>query len=248
MQNKEWFEEWFDSEYYHILYQHRDDDDAQLFIDNIVPLINLKPHQKVADIACGKGRHAIILNKKMLDVVGSDLSENSIKHAQQLANNTLNFVVNDMRNPLPLKFDAIFNLFTSFGYFNCHDENLKVLNSFHSMLNDEGYFIIDFFNADKVKNELTASEKIVLDGIEFMISRKIENDCIVKEIKFEHKKLNHLFTEKVQLLTLSNFIELCGKAALEINYTFGDYALNEFDIYKSERLILIGRKLNNTLQ
>lgn len=243
MLKKEWFEEWFDSEYYHILYQHRDDVDAQLFIDNIVPLINLQPHQKVADVACGKGRHSILLNKKAFQVVGSDLSENSIKFAQQFANESLQFVVNDMRVPLNQKFDALFNLFTSFGYFNCHDENLKVLNSFHKMLNENGHFIIDFFNAKKVITELKPIEEIELNGIKFNIKRAINNECIIKTIEFDDNNLTHVFNEKVQLLTLSDFEKLCEKASLQIVYTFGDYHLHPFDSNKSDRLIIVGKRI-----
>ena len=82
MQRK-WFQYWFNSPYYHILYGNRNDEDAELLIDNL--LAHLKPNidNRIIDIACGRGRHSIYLNKKGYDVTGIDLSEQSIKYAQQ---------------------------------------------------------------------------------------------------------------------------------------------------------------------
>jgi hypothetical protein len=37
---------------------------------------------------------------------------------------TLHFKVHDMRVPFEEKYDAIFNLFTSFGYFENEEDNL----------------------------------------------------------------------------------------------------------------------------
>ena len=241
MQQKEWYEEWFDSEYYHILYQHRDDSDAQLLIDNLYDYLGLKNDDFVADIACGKGRHAILLNQKNLRVIGTDLSENSIAFAKQFSNKTLQFEVNDMRNPLPYQFDVLFNLFTSFGYFNCHNENLSVLHSFKKMLKPEGYFVIDFFNANKVASSLIQNESITLQNIQFNLTRNIRNECIVKEIDFCVNDKNHHYEERVQLLTLQNFEQLFEWASMEIKAVFGNYELEPFDEYLSDRLILIGK-------
>ncbi|MFN3940966.1 MAG: YkgJ family cysteine cluster protein, partial [Chitinophagales bacterium] len=79
---------------------------------------------KILDLACGKGRHSIYLNQLGYDVTGADLSENSIKEASKFANEKLHFKVHDMRIPFEEKYDAIFNLFTSFGYFENDADNL----------------------------------------------------------------------------------------------------------------------------
>ena len=61
----DWFSEWFDSSYYHILYKDRDLKEAELFIDNLTTYLNLPKGARIADIPCGKGRHCIYLNKKI---------------------------------------------------------------------------------------------------------------------------------------------------------------------------------------
>ncbi len=80
---KNWFAKWFDTKYYHILYKDRDYQEARMFIDNITSYLNLPEKAKVLDLACGKGRHSIYLNKLGFDVVGADLSENSINEAKK---------------------------------------------------------------------------------------------------------------------------------------------------------------------
>ena len=125
----DWFEDWFDSKYYHILYKHRDYQEAQSFIDKLVDYLQLNEEQKILDLACGKGRHSIYLNKKGLDVMGVDLSPESIKHASQFENPKLKFEVCDMRDVVkPDYFDIVLNLFTSFGYFEDEADQFKTID------------------------------------------------------------------------------------------------------------------------
>ena len=133
---KEWFAEWFNTEYYHILYKDRDEDEANRFISNLISFLNIPKNSKLLDLACGKGRHSKILNSFSYDVLGVDLSENSILEAKKETTAILRFETHDMRKVIPkLKFAAVFNLFTSFGYFDSPEENQKVCSSVSEMLN-----------------------------------------------------------------------------------------------------------------
>ncbi len=240
---KEWFASWFDSPYYHILYKNRDDNEAQRFITNLVKEINLKENSKVMDLACGKGRHARILNELGLNVLGVDLSPNSIAFAQKFERNNLSFDVHDMRKVYPdRKFDAIFNLFTSFGYFDDESDNLKVLKSVHSMLNKNGLVIIDFMNVSKVVANLVAKEKKTVDDVEFSIQRKYNGRHILKHISFHDGKQRQEFTERVQAIHLHDFKRLFQESNFKILRTFGDFDLNAFDEKNSDRLIIIAQK------
>lgn len=125
----EWFQHWFDTKYYHILYQDRNDEEAHLFMKNLTSFLDLKEDNKVLDLPCGKGRHSKFLNSLGYDVIGADLSQNSIAFAKQFENDSLHFEVHDMREPFQTKFDAILNLFTSFGYFDEEQSNIEVLEN-----------------------------------------------------------------------------------------------------------------------
>jgi len=146
--NSTWYSSWFDTPYYHILYKDRNDAEAQVFMDNLTHYLNLPEEAKILDLACGKGRHSIYLNQLGYDVTGTDLSENSIAEASKSSNEKLHFKVHDMRLPFEEKYDAVFNLFTSFGYFDNDEDNFKTLSAIKESLTEYGFAVIDFLNAD----------------------------------------------------------------------------------------------------
>ncbi|MBK9190975.1 MAG: class I SAM-dependent methyltransferase [Crocinitomicaceae bacterium] len=240
----EWFESWFDSKYYHILYQNRDENEANLFLSALKDHLNLPANSKILDLACGKGRHAKILSEMGYQVDGADLSENSIASALSMSNDALRFFVHDMRNPLPdnHSYDAILNLFTSFGYFDNTADNLKVLHAVYQALKPHGILVIDYLNAEKIKLNLVCAESKQCNGIDFSISRKVENDSIYKNISFSDQGNSFNYTEKVQLIGLEDFKKMLIASNFELSEVFGDYNLGKFASEKSDRLILIARK------
>ncbi len=236
---KNWFASWFDSPYYHILYKDRNYREAQIFMDNLTHYLNLPEKAKVLDLACGKGRHSIYLNQLGFDVIGADLSENSISEASKNINETLHFQVHDMREPFEDKFDAIFNLFTSFGYFENDDDNLKTLIAIKNSLTDYGFAVIDFMNVNQVIANLVPEEVKTVDGIDFHIKRYVADNHIFKEIDFTDQGETYHFTEKVKALTLDDFKEMMDEAGIYLLDVFGDYKLKKFHKNTSERLIMI---------
>ncbi len=241
-ETKEWFAEWFDSEFYHILYKDRDYKEAELFMKNLVSFLNLKKGSTILDLACGKGRHAVYLNKIGFKVEGVDLSKNSIEFAKQFENESLKFKVHDMRKAFDKKYDAIFNLFTSFGYFKDDKTNIQVIKNIENGLYKNGIAVIDFMNVEFVKKHLIPKETVTKNGILFDINRKIENNRIIKNIKFTVADTNYEFEEKVQCLTLETIQKYINATNLKLKHTFGDYQLNDFDVHTSKRLILVLEK------
>lgn len=243
MKSKEWFESWFDTTYYHSLYKNRDEIEAKLFVSKLVHFLNPKSGTKILDLACGKGRHSITLNELGMNVLGVDLSKNSILDAKQFENETLKFDVHDMRNSIANhSFEIIFNLFTSFGYFDDYSDNKKVIDAIHSMLSSQGKLVIDFMNSEKAVNNLVLEESKMEDGITFNIMRNYDGNHIFKHIKFEDNDEKFHFTEKVQALKYPDFVNLLLNAGFEIENTFGDFYLNKFNPQSSDRLIIIATK------
>ena len=238
-----WFKTWFDSPYYHILYINRDKKEAQEFITRLLSILNPPENAKILDLACGKGRHAVFFHKLGFDVTGTDLSESSISWAKQFEAPGLKFLVKDMRQPIENhSFNCIFNLFTSFGYFNDREDNLKVLKAANQMLIKNGCLVIDFLNVHFIKKHLIAKETVEREGIIFYISREIKDGMIHKTIKFNDKNKSYEFIESVQALDLEDFNVLLDESDLFIYKTFGSYNMQAFDPEKSDRLILICKK------
>lgn len=235
----DWFTSWFNTPYYHILYKHRNDNDAQLFMKNITQYLQLPTTAHIADLPCGKGRHAVFLNSLGYKVTGGDLSENSIKHAKQFENNNLKFEVWDMRNPLQKKYEAIFNLFTSFGYFEADSEDITVLKSMKNGLKKDGYLVLDFLNVTKLRESIVKKETKKIDNIEFKIQREIKNGFILKHISFFADGKHHNYTEQVKFLELEKFQQYFEEVGLEIQQIFGNYKLETFEAKTSDRLIFV---------
>ncbi len=236
---KNWYSSWFDTPYYHILYKDRNDEEAQEFMQNIVCFLDLPQKASILDLACGKGRHAVYLNQLGFDVTGVDLSENSISHAKQFENENLNFFTHCMCDPVEEKFDAVFNLFTSLGYFEDEEDNLESIKAIKQELKPGGYGVIDFMNVEKVIDRLIPAEVKTVDNINFHITRKLKDGFILKNIRFEDNGEEYSYTEKVKALTLEDFLAYFKKAGIELLHVFGNYQLKKFDAATSDRLILI---------
>lgn len=235
----DWFVSWFDSPYYHLLYQHRNDDEAEFFMNNLTSFLAIPKGAEILDIPCGKGRHALYLSTLGYKVTGLDLSVNSIEFAKNYENEQLVFNVQDIRNPLPKKYDAVFNLFTSFGYFDTDEDDLKVLTNFKNGLKTNGFAVIDFINIDKAIKNLLAEEIKIIDGIQFHISKKLENGFIVKNIEIDDHGQKHHFFEKIKCIDFDKINNYLDTVGFKLNHTFGNYNLEAFNVKTSDRLILV---------
>ena len=238
-----WYQNWFNSPYYHILYHQRNNAEAEFFIDNLCTHLKPKPDSRILDIACGKGRHSIYLNKKGFDVTGIDLSFSSIKHAKQFENGKLRFYQHDMRNLLFINyFDYALNLFTSFGYFESDRDNVNALKSFRKSINEDGLLVLDYFNSQKIINNLVESEIKTVEGIDFKISKSVQEGRIIKSIEFKDKNREYKFKEDVKAYSLTDFERLFKLSGFKIKEYFGSHSLDAFDENQSERLIFICSK------
>jgi len=242
-----WFENWFDSEYYHLLYNNRDFSEAELFIRNLVSFLNLRPEETILDLACGKGRHSIFLNSLGYSVVGVDLSENSIRQASAFENDRLQFKTGDMREPQGNKeFDLVVNLFTSFGYFESEEENIRTLEAIRTALKPGGRLVIDFMNSARMVRNLVPQATINRGTVSFDIRKSVENQIIRKEIHFEDKGRSWFFEERVQAITKDDFLRYFEMTGFEFVHLSGNYALGQYDENQSDRMIFIARKPENT--
>jgi 2-polyprenyl-3-methyl-5-hydroxy-6-metoxy-1,4-benzoquinol methylase len=239
----EWFAEWFDTPFYHILYKSRGNNEAQRFIDNLSEKLDFQTNWQYCDMACGKGRHAIYLNSKGFDVVGLDLSPNNIWHAQASENETLQFHEHDIREVFrPEFFDVMLNLFTSFGYFENQEENQKAVVAMARNIKSNGTLVLDYMNSRKAIEGFNSYYQKTVDGIVFDINKRIELGYIFKNISFESKGQMHQFEERVKLLFLEDFRHFFEKAGLTLTEVYGDYDLNPYQDLVSDRMIMVCKK------
>lgn len=242
---KQWFKDWFNSPYYHLLYSNRDEKEAASFIDKLVDYLRPVPGAAMLDVACGRGRHARYLADKGFDVTGIDLSEESISMARKLENDHLSFFQHDMRLPFRINyFDIVFNFFTSFGYFESRHENENALRTLANSLKPGGRLVLDYLNSVYVADHLVVDEVKEKDNVVFDIRREMQKGKFLKQIYILDKKqlLRHEYTESVSAFTRKDFEEMFAMQGMVITDVFGDYHFNAFDEQHSPRLVLIAQK------
>tara|TARA_Y200000002_G_scaffold382803_1_gene401396 strand:+ start:2233 stop:2970 length:738 start_codon:yes stop_codon:yes gene_type:complete len=241
--NNEWFVSWFDSKYYHILYSDRTDYEAHNFIYQLKNHLSLDSKEKVLDLGCGRGRHSKTLSEFFKTLDGIDISKENIDFATSNKSKNQNFYLSDMRNfKMSNSYGYIFNLFTSFGYFDDLSDNVKVLENCNHHLKKNGLLIIDFLNANKIKKTIKNIQEIkTINNIIFEIDKYILNNYIFKKIKIIDGDSVLNFVEKVQLFELDDFIKMLEKTGFTEISAFGDYKMNPYHS-NSNRLILCAKK------
>lgn len=243
-----WFEEWFDSPLYDLLYSNRNEEEAARLAQLIERIIPVKIYPRVLDLGCGRGRHSLKLAEKGYRVTGIDLSEEAIRVAEIKARDrntdNIRFLVGDMREPLPEKFDAIVNLFTSFGYFKEDAENTRTFDSVSRMLRKDGIFFMDYMNADWVRTNYQTQGEGEFRDIRYRIQRYIKDDIIYKEITFEGGDLEEpkTYVEQVKLYDLEWFLESFDKFGFEVEKLFGNYKGDSYNPETCSRLVMVVRK------
>ncbi len=240
----EWYKDWFADERYSCLYKNRNDAEAAKLIELVELITGDDKSRSVLDIPCGAGRHLITLAKRgYTNLHGRDLSSTLINEAKNRVaeeNISIDFAISDIREPLTQEYDLILNLFTSFGYFERHQEHEAVIRSFAGALSANGYVVVDFFNALLVQETLIPNSEVKMDGDEVAhITKRVESGRIIKAIRFASDGKE--FIESVRLYTLRDFQEMFTATGLLLEHTFGDYEGNTFTD-TSSRLIMFARR------
>lgn len=242
--SKPWYATWFDTEYYRLLYRHRNESEAASFLQRLLHYLNLPSQARILDLACGRGRHTRIMAQHGYRVVGIDIAANALQEAQRQASPNEQYILHDMRHPLPQgPYDLICNLFTSFGYFDSDDEDQQVFYHIAAALKPQGDFIIDYLNADYTTAHLRPYETRQENGVQFHIHRQRTPTHIIKTIRCVDPSGNEqTFYERVRLYTVEDFHRMAHKAGLTPLSHFGDYHLRAFHPKCSPRIIVHFRK------
>ena len=241
--NQDWFRQWFNSPYYSTLYKNHDIREASIFLDHLLEHLKIKPNSRLLDLPCGEGRHSIYLNELGFEVTGADLNEKCIQKAKQFERSGLKFLIHDMREPIKeSSFKLILNLFTSFGYFETENEDLKTLDSIYNGLEDSGWFVLDYINMTKAINSLLENDELTIDNINFKIQRRVEGDFLIKSILVQDGDIHEKYFERLRILLPKNFQDYFKTTNFAIHGTYGDYNFSPFLPESSKRLIYILRK------
>jgi SAM-dependent methyltransferase len=241
----EWFSAWFDTRHYQQLYAHRGDHEAGALIDKLIARLEPAEGAAMLDLACGTGRHARHLAARGFHVTGLDLSAVSITQAREHEGPRLRFCRHDMRRPFGVDaFDYVFNLFTSFGYFEHPAENLTVVANIARALRPGGTLVLDYLNVEGAEVRLVPEEVIAQGRVAYRVFRWTDRRHLFKQIVIDEgaggRPVEH--TERIARLTVEDFRYMFALYDLRIEASYGDYSLDPFVPSTSPRLILVASR------
>lgn len=245
-----WFAEWFNHPLYLQVYSHRDSTEAARCIRTIIDRTLPKGHKPssvtVLDIACGAGRHALELARLGYCVTGNDLSPfllNTARSEARACNVELSFTCCDMRHlPEGKSYDLIVQLFTSFGYFDSEEDDLRVLGNVSRLLRSNGWYVLDLINPHHLRKHLVPVSRRTVAGLDVLEERMLADNRITKTITITPDEGEPLrFTESVRLFTKEEISALLEKAGMVIESVAGDYSGSPFESEYSPRMMLFAR-------
>ncbi|WP_227937551.1 class I SAM-dependent methyltransferase [Alkalihalobacillus deserti] len=237
-----WYKDHFQEDYL-MIYKHRNEENANSELENLMNFIPYKPQQEVLDLCCGAGRHSRWFAKKGMNVTGIDLSSTLLAEAKRQSD-TLNitYIRSDMREvSFKNKFDIVVNLFTSFGYFENDQDNERVFTRVHSSLKKGGYFLFDYLNPSFTRKNLVPFSQQIIDQTSIDQYRNIDNDAVIKRIVVKDNYSTRHYEERVKLYSKNKISKMLENNNLKIIHLFGNYDGCKYD-QSSPRLLYICKK------
>ena len=243
-----WFEdESFWSEMYPFMFPEERFRHAEEQIEKALALVGYK-EGTVLDLCCGPGRHSLALAKRGLQVTAVDLSEFLLRKAKEEAtklNLEIEFVMDDMRHFVRSdSFSLALNMFTSFGYFDDKEDDLKALRNVYQSLKPEGAILIDIFGKEPLARRYQATISTECgDGVTLIQRHEICEDwtrCRNEWILVKDETAR-TFNFQTRLYSGQEIKDILLRAGFEEVKVFGDLDGNKYGV-DADRLIAVGRK------
>lgn len=201
---KEWFEdESFWIQMYPFMFPRKRFEEAEEQIDKILRLIDFHG-SSILDLCCGPGRHAVILAKRGLNVTGVDRTPFLLEKAREIGraqNVQIEWILEDMRNFIRQdSYDLVLNMFTSFGYFDSKEDDVRILQNIYQSLKPGGACLIDVIGKELLAKVFqTAASEEMPDGTILVQRREIFDDwsrirnewILIKEGEAKSFKFHH---------------------------------------------------------
>ena len=244
--------DWYDIDEFwevmsHKLFAEKNPAETKKEIDQMISLTGFSLNSKILDLCCGQGRHSLELAKRGFEVTGVDRTMQYLEKAKSEASGkdiSIEFIKEDMRIfQRSNYFNAIIIMYTSFGYFEDQNENMKVLCNSFSSLKKKGLLLIDVVGKEILQRKFTERESFELDGITYIEERKVINNwsrienrwIMLKDNLQKEFKLSHWIYSENELKKMLNN---AGFSSVKI---FGDLAGKKYN-ENAERLIAIAVK------
>jgi SAM-dependent methyltransferase len=224
----DWWRNWFGAEYLG-LYDKELAARTPVEIDRLQALLQLRPPNRILDLPCGQGRHAIELAKRGYDVTAVDLSAFLLGVGRERAATLgvrVRFFQGDMREVLSgERFQLVLNLFTSFGYFADAADDRKVAVAAAAMLEPGGRFVVELINGDRLMRNFQDREWFTVGEATVMERRSLDRQTRVMTVERTvsgpaHSDVNHHAVRLYGPPEIERLLRDAGFAAVDL---YGDW-------------------------
>ena len=226
---------WFASPYYALLYQHRDEQEAENFVKVITQSLNISPPARVLDAGCGRGRYARAFARQGFEVDAIDYAAQPLDLPEGVRFYKLDY--KDWKPPH--LYDLVGSFFSSFGHTTNWDAVVRSLKALRSFIKPGGYLVLDYLNI--ARRNPTPREVREIGETRFEITRSQDSHAIYKHIRVHAEGKEETYEEVLYKLTQGDLAALADRVKLNVIAWWGDYEGNPFSVEESPRLILVGR-------
>jgi SAM-dependent methyltransferase len=216
-------------------------------VEKIVSLLKLEPGVSICDLCCGPGRHSVELGRLGYRVTGVDRTGLYVEEAKKKANEqglNIRFVQEDMRRFCePDAFDAVINVFTSFGFFEDAADDKRVIENVYESLKEDGKFVIDIVGKEVLARIFQEKRWFEEDGAIILEESKLNEDWSSVECRWiiirDERRDEFRFSLRLySAARLSELLKSCGFGQVEI---YGDLSGSPYD-QTAKRLVVVGHK------
>ena len=244
-----WYQDFFDNYYLETYKELLDYFDPEKEIDFLIDVLELPDKAKILDLCGGHGRHALPLAKRGYDTTILDLNKDFLEKAKREAEKKvvkIKTLHKDARRiPFKEKFDAVVNLFTSFGYLESDEENFKIVRQAYKSLKPGGKFLMDVINKTWILKNYRERDWRKAGDLILLVQRKFDKQKsrnIVNFIIIDTKNCKVFNTgQNIRLYSYADLESIFLRAGFKITGRYGKLGKEEFTD-KSCRIVIIGEK------
>ncbi|HEY2945681.1 MAG TPA: class I SAM-dependent methyltransferase [Vicinamibacteria bacterium] len=203
-------------------------------VAGIAASTELREGARVLDLGCGPGAHALGFAARGCRVTGVDRTRRLLDRAKSAGRQRrleVEWIQADMREfRRPCAFDLACSLYTSFGYFDDHD-NRRVLENVVASLAPAGAFVLDLITQETVARRWRDGAEFEIDGVQYRERRRLSEDgsalladwmVVFGDVRrsFRVRQRLYMATELEALLGRVGFrdIRLCGSLDGKASY------------------------------
>jgi len=208
--------------------------------EQVIELLGLQEGDLVLDAACGFGRFAEALSRHGIEAVGIDISPAAIAEARRRCPGP-RYLVHDLTQPLPAgvgPFDALVNVYSSFGYGITESEDQEMLACFHRALRPGGWIVMQLSDLERSRHRLRSDAEPVVrwtNGVKETLTVDFSTGRLHVRYELDGDEVH----SRIRMYEQEDLVRMLGEAGFGDVSMYGDFTGKPKE--PADRLVLVAR-------